>query len=68
VADLYSAGDQLELSHGFHAGPGDILWIPKNTALIYEAKGRVTFFYEVHPVGLSPSTSQTTPYPTSPPS
>ncbi len=52
----------------FHAGPGDILWIPKNTALIYEAKGRVTFFYAVHPVGLSPSTSQTASYPTSPPS
>jgi ethanolamine utilization protein EutQ (cupin superfamily) len=52
----------------FHAGPGDILWIPKNTALIYEAKGRVTFFYAVHPVGLSPSTSQTNLYPTTPPS
>ena len=51
----------------FHAGPGDILWIPRNTALIYEAKGRVTFFYAVHPVGLSPSTRETTPYPTSPP-
>jgi ethanolamine utilization protein EutQ (cupin superfamily) len=52
----------------FHAGPGDILWIPKNTALIYEAKGRVTFFYAVHPVGSSPSTSQSASYPTSPPS
>ncbi len=52
----------------YRAGPGDILWIPKNTALIYEAKGRVTFFYAVHPVGLSPSTSQTTRYPSSPPS
>jgi len=52
----------------FHAGPGDILWIAKNTALIYEAKGRVTFFYAVHPVGLSPSTSQTTAYPSAPPS
>jgi ethanolamine utilization protein EutQ (cupin superfamily) len=51
----------------FHAGPGDILWIPKDTPLVYEAKGRVTFFYAVHPVGASPSTSETRAYPTTPP-
>jgi ethanolamine utilization protein EutQ len=51
----------------FRAGPGDILWIPKGTALIYEAGERVTFFYAVHPVGASPSTSLTTPYPSTQP-
>jgi len=50
----------------YRAGPGDILWIPKDTALVYEASERVTFFYSVHPVGKSPSTSLTTEFPTSP--
>jgi ethanolamine utilization protein EutQ len=49
------------------AGPGDILWIPRDTPLVYEATKRVTFFYAVHPVGASPSTSQTIAYPTEPP-
>jgi ethanolamine utilization protein EutQ len=52
----------------YHAGPGDILWIPKDTPLVYEAKGRVTFFYAVHPVGKSPSTAKTLAYPTTAPS
>ena len=52
----------------FLAGPGDILWIPKDTPVIYEAKERVTFFYAVHPVGASPSTSETRAYPTTAPS
>ncbi|MGH6934157.1 MAG: AraC family ligand binding domain-containing protein, partial [Dongiaceae bacterium] len=51
----------------YHAGPGDILWIPQDTPLVYEARGRVTFFYAVCPVAGSPSTSKTTVYPTTPP-
>jgi ethanolamine utilization protein EutQ len=50
----------------YRAGPGDILWIPKDTPLVYEASERVTFFYSVHPVDKSPSTSLTTEFPTSP--
>ncbi len=48
----------------YRAGPGDILWIPKDTPLVYEARGKVVFFYAVWPVDKSPSTSQTTEYPT----
>jgi ethanolamine utilization protein EutQ len=51
----------------YRAGPGDMLWIPKDTALVYEADAPVTFFYAVCPVDKSPSTSKTTAYPTSPP-
>ena len=51
----------------YHAGPGDTLWIPKDTPLVYEAKEKVTFFYAVHPAGASPSASKTTAYPTAPP-
>ena len=52
----------------YRAGPGDILWIPKDTRLVYEAKERVTFFYAVHPVGGSPSTSKEIAFPTTGPS
>lgn len=51
----------------YRAGPGDMLWIPKDTALVYEASERVTFFYAVYPVDKSPSTSTTTDFPESPP-
>src|SRR5258706_5970198 len=40
------------------AGPRDILWIPKDTPVVYEATREVTFFYAIHPVGASPSTNQ----------
>ena len=40
----------------FHAGPGDTLWIPEGTWLIYEADAPVTFFYAVAPVSGSPTT------------
>ena len=52
----------------YEAGPGDILWIPKGTSLVYEAKERVTFFYAVHPVHKSPSTDKPLTYPTAGPS
>lgn len=50
------------------SGPGDILWIPKGTALVYEAKERVTFFYAVCPAAESPSAGKPLSYPTAGPS
>lgn len=40
----------------FHAGPGDTLWIPEGTWLVYEADAPVTFFYAVAPIDGSPTT------------
>ncbi|NNE21871.1 MAG: DUF861 domain-containing protein [Rhizobiales bacterium] len=51
----------------FNAGPGDSLWIPAGTELIYDAPEAVTFFYAVAPVANSPSTGVARSYPTSPP-
>ena len=51
----------------YHAGPGDVLWIPKDTALVYEAKEKVTFFYAVWPATGSPSARQPIAYPTADP-
>ncbi len=34
----------------YDCGPGDMLWIPENTALAYEADGRATVFYALYPV------------------
>ncbi len=34
----------------FECGPGDVLWIPENTALKYEADERAVCFYALHPV------------------
>jgi len=33
----------------FEAGPGDVLWVPRNTDIVYIAQERVTFFYSVLP-------------------
>lgn len=33
----------------FEAEPGDVIWIPENTALEYEGE-RATVFYALHPV------------------
>ncbi len=68
---LFIADGEFTLRVGddvYEAGPGDILWIPKDTALVYEAKGKVTFFYAVYPASASPSASQTTAHPTAGPS
>lgn len=51
----------------YRAGPGDILWIPKDTPLVYEAAERVVFFYAVYPVDKSPSTSKTIEFPATEP-
>lgn len=51
----------------FEAGPGDTLWIPNGTWLVYQADAPVTFFYAVSPVQSSPSTSVEKAHPTSGP-
>lgn len=51
----------------FHAGPGDTLWIPEGTWLIYEADAPVTFFYAVAPVSGSPTTGVARSHPTTAP-
>ncbi|MDQ2067604.1 cupin domain-containing protein [Xinfangfangia sp. CPCC 101601] len=50
----------------FKAGPGDTLWIPEGTWLIYEADAPVTFFYSVAPVTGSPTTGIAQSHPTAP--
>ena len=42
----------------FEAGPGDVLWVPRNTDIVYIAQERVTFFYSVLPAGNAPSTAK----------
>lgn len=51
----------------YHAGPGDTLWIPANTSLVYEADAPVTFFYAVYPATKSPSAMKKIDYPAAPP-
>ena len=50
------------------AGPGDTLWIPKDTALVYQADEKVTFFFAVCPATESPSANKQIAYPTAAPS
>jgi len=51
----------------YHAGPGDTLWIPKDTPLSYVADEDVWFFFAVYPAVASPSASQAKDYPAAPP-
>ena len=51
----------------YHAGPGDTLWIPKDTPLSYVADEDVWFFFSVYPATSSPSASKVTVYPDAPP-
>ena len=51
----------------FHAGPGDTLWIPEGTWLVYEADAPVTFFYAVAPIDSSPTTGVARTHPTADP-
>ena len=46
----------------FEADPGDILWVPRDTKIVYEAQERVTFFYSVLPAGNAPSTAKRIDY------
>lgn len=56
---------QLKTRGGtFHAGPGDTLWIPEGTWVVYIATVPVTFFYAVAPVGGSPTTGVAKTHPT----
>ncbi len=50
-------GDQV-----FKAGPGDVLWVPRDTEIVYEAQERVTFFYSVLPASNAPSTAKRIDY------
>jgi ethanolamine utilization protein EutQ len=50
-------GDKL-----FHAGPGDVLWVPRDTDIVYIAKEKVTFFYSVLPADNAPSTAKNIDY------
>ena len=52
----------------FHAGPGDTLWIPEGTWLVYSATAPVTFFYAVAPPDRSPSTQIAKSHPITSPS
>lgn len=52
----------------YAAGPGDTLWIPKDTPLSYVAEEDVWFFFAVYPATSSPSASKKTIYPDAPPS
>lgn len=51
----------------YHAGPGDTLWIPKDTPLSYICDEDVWFFFAVNPAAKSPSASQAIDYPTKEP-
>ena len=48
----------------YKLGAGDMIWLPKDTPLVYEAGAeKCTFFYAVAPVGQSPSTKKTDIFP-----
>ncbi|MGH6718452.1 MAG: AraC family ligand binding domain-containing protein [Alphaproteobacteria bacterium] len=48
----------------YSMGPGDMVWLPKDTPLTYEAGPELcTFFYAVSPVTGSPSTSKRDAHP-----
>ena len=48
----------------YRIGPGDMIWLPKDTPLVYEAGPELcTFFYAVAPVTGAPSTSKTDAFP-----
>jgi len=62
---IYILEGQFTLKVGdkiFEAGPGDVLWVPRNTDIVYIAQKRVTFFYSVLPAGNAPSTSKRIDY------
>lgn len=51
----------------FRAGPGDTLWIPRDTPLSYVAEEDVWFFFAVYPAASSPSAAVAKRYPEAPP-
>ncbi len=46
----------------FEAAPGDVLWVPRDTDIVYQAQERVTFFYAVLPATNAPSTAKPIDY------
>ena len=65
---IHSGQFQLKIDDEiFHAGPGDTLWIPKDTSLTYIAEEEVWFFFAVYPFSESPSASLPKVYPDAPP-
>ncbi len=52
----------------YRAGPGDTLWIPRDTPLSYVAEEDVWFFFAVYPASSSPSAGKAKRYPDAPPS
>ena len=67
---LFIHSGQFQLKIGdeiYHAGPGDTLWIPKDTPLTYIAEEDVWFFFAVSPANASPSASIPNVYPDAPP-
>jgi len=62
---IYILEGQFTLQVGdkkFEACPGDVLWVPRNTDIVYIAQERVTFFYSVLPASNAPSTSKRIDY------
>ncbi|MCP3688007.1 MAG: DUF861 domain-containing protein [Gammaproteobacteria bacterium] len=62
---IYILEGQFTLRVGnkkFEAGPGDVLWVPRDTEIVYEAQERVTFYYAVLPAGAAPSTARKIDY------
>ena len=51
----------------YRAGPGDTLWIPRDTPLSYVAEEDVWFFFAVYPASSSPSAGKAKRYPDAPP-
>ena len=64
---IHSGHFQLKVGDAtFNAGPGDTLWIPKDTPLSYVCDEDVWFFFAVNPASASPSASQTKSFPSHP--
>ena len=64
---IHSGEFQLRIGDEvFDAGPGDTLWIPKDTPLSYVAEEDVWFFFAVSPATSSPSASVPNVYPDAP--
>ncbi len=65
---VHSGRFQLKIGDEIYdAGPGDTLWIPKDTALSYVAEEDVWFFFAVNPASNSPSASVPNVFPDAPP-
>ena len=67
---LFIHSGNLRLKVGdevYCAGPGDTLWIPRDTPLSYVAEEDVWFFFAVCPATNSPAASKTKRYPDAPP-